>query len=429
MVRATIRPYEHADLSAILQLWDENGYVPVGHDGLTLDQAVELMTSNPGSTLVAELDGEIVGVAIAGVVAAVGWIYRLTLSDALTDGAVGGQLLEALERRLVDAGARKVVTVVEDGAPSLDGFVRNGFHPAGSMRYLERTLPTAGASVPAALEELGVHVIQPGLWDELRGLDEAKQIIERRVILPLAEPALAARHGVFSPRAIVLFGPPGTGKTTFAKGIASRLGWPFMEIEASEIGGEGPDREAKLLAESFTRARSDLASAVVFVDEVEDLASARSEQRKVSPSVTNEFLKQIPRMREHPEHLLVCATNWVRRLDPAFLRPGRFDHVLPVGPPDDEARRAIWSRYVEEITDEAVDLGVLAAASDLFTPADIEFAARKAAQRAFEREHFEGSSHRAIEQDFLEAIASTRPSLSHEILDWFRDDVKQYARY
>ncbi len=428
-MRATIRPYEPGDLSAILQLWEHAGCVPVGHDGLTLDQAVELMTSNPGSTLVAELDGEMVGVAIAGVVAAVGWIYRLTLSAGLEDAVVAGQLLDALERRLAEAGARKVVTVVEDGAPPLDGLLRHGFQPAGAMRYLERTIAGTGASVPAAVEELGAHLIHPGLWDELRGLDEAKQIIERRVILPLAEPALAARHGVFSPRAIVLFGPPGTGKTTFAKGIASRLGWPFMEIEASEIAGEGPDREAKLLAESFTRARNDLASAVVFVDEVEDLASARSEQRKVSPSVTNEFLKQIPRMREHPEHLLVCATNWVRRLDPAFLRPGRFDHVLPVGPPDDGARRQIWSRYVEEITDEAIDLGVLAAASELFTPADIEFAARKAAQRAFEREHFEGSSHRAIQQDFLEAIASTRPSLSQEILSSFRDDMQQYARY
>jgi SpoVK/Ycf46/Vps4 family AAA+-type ATPase len=290
------------------------------------------------------------------------------------------------------------------------------------MRYLERTLLSKGGLVPAALEELGAHMMHPGLWDELRGLDEPKQIIERRVILPLAEPSLAARHGVSPPRAIVLFGPPGTGKTTFAKGIASRLGWPFVEIEASE-------REAKLLAESFGRARSDLASAVVFVDEVEDLAASRSEQRKVSPSVTNEFLKQIPRMREHPEHLLVCATNWVRRLDAAFLRPGRFDHVLPVGAPDSDARRAIWSRYVEEITDQPVDVDALVAETNLFTPADIEFAARKAAQRAFEREHFEGVGHRAGTEDFLDAIRGTRPSLSQEILDSFSEDVERYARY
>lgn len=99
-----------------------------------------------------------------------------------------------------------------------------------------------------------------------------------------------------------------------------------------------------------------LPSAVVFVDEVEDLASIRHEERRASPSVTNEFLKQIPRFREEPHHLLVCATNWVSRLDPAFLRPGRFDYVLPVGPPNAEARTAIWERYVAEITDEPIDI-------------------------------------------------------------------------
>ena len=168
---------------------------------------------------------------------------------------------------------------------------------------------------------------------------------------------------------------------------------------------------------------------MVFVDEVEDLAAARTEQRKVSPSVTNEFLKQIPRMRELPEHLLVCATNWVSRLDAAFLRPGRFDYVLPVGPPDAEARRAIWSRYVEEITDVDFQLDALVASSDLFTPADIEFAARKAAQHAFEREHFEGATHRATEDDFLSSIRSTRPSLTQEILRAFEQDVERFARY
>jgi SpoVK/Ycf46/Vps4 family AAA+-type ATPase len=119
----------------------------------------------------------------------------------------------------------------------------------------------------------------------------------------------------------------------------------------------------------------------------------------------------------------------VSRLDAAFLRPGRFDYVLPVGPPDAEARRAIWSRYVEEITDVDFELDALVASSELFTPADIEFAARKAAQGAFEREHFEGATHRATEQDFLTAIRSTRPSLTEKVLRSFEQDVDQFARY
>ena len=377
-VPAAIRPFEPGDLPAILRLWQRAG----SGDRSPGDSAT--------TTVVAEEDGRLVGVAVGALTASLGRTYRLAVEP---DEARGGDLAQRL---LTEIGA---------------------------------ALPATGTVVPAALADLGARLVPSGLWDQLRGLDEAKQIIERRVILPLAEPHLAARHSVSPPKAIVLFGPPGTGKTTFAKGIASRLGWPFVEIEAAELGGEGPERTAKLLAHSFERVRTELASAVVFMDEVEDLASTRGEERKVSPSVTNEFLKQIPRLRELPEHLLVCATNSVGRLDHAFLRPGRFDYVLPVGPPDGDARDAIWRRYAGEITDEAVDIGALVAATDLFTPADIEFAARQAAQRAFEREHFEGPGHRATTDEFLTAIRGTRRTLSPEIIDAFTADVGRFARY
>jgi len=136
----------------------------------------------------------------------------------------------------------------------------------------------------------------------------------------------------------------------------------------------------------------------------------------------------MPRLREAPHHLLVCATNAVGRLDPAFLRPERFDYVLPVGPPNDEARQTIWQRYVDEITDQAVDIERLVEASELFTPADIEFAARKAAQRAFERDHFVGPSQRAGTKDFLGAVADTRPTLTEEMVRAFEEDARRFAR-
>jgi transitional endoplasmic reticulum ATPase len=422
-----VRAYRPEDLGQVLALWEMAGCVPVGPDGLTVDQAVELMNTAAGATFIAEAKGEIVGMAVGTVAGALGRIERLVVLEEPPSRTVAAELLDHLEARLAERGARSLAALVRADDRMREHLAARGYTQSPPMAHLERRVPGAFSS-PAVLDELGGRMIDPGLWELLKGMEQAKAIIERRVILPLAEPDLASRHGVAPPRAIVLFGPPGTGKTTFAKGIASRLRWPFVELEPAELAGEGPERQAKHLARSFERIL-ELPSAVMFADEVEDLASMRHEERRASPSVTNEFLKQIPRFREAPRHLLVCATNWVGRLDPAFLRPGRFDYVLPVGPPDEEARQAIWERYVGEISDEPIDLSALVAASGLFTPADMEFAARKAAQRAFEREHFEGISRRATEAEFLQAIGDTRPTLTEEIVDSFRQDTARFARY
>jgi transitional endoplasmic reticulum ATPase len=423
----SIRHYRAEDLGRILQLWEGVACIPVGPDGLTVDQAVDLMDPDTGLTLVAAADGDIVGMVIGATTGAVGWVARLAVVPGPLQADVAHELLDQLEARFAEQGVRKLATVLREGEAIGTLFSGSGFEQVSSMRYLERSI-RATVAAPTTLAGLGGRMVDPALWGQLRGMEQAKRIIERRVILPLAKPQLAARHAVSPPKAIVLFGPPGTGKTTFAKGIASRLAWPFVELEPAELAGEGPERQAKLLADAFELI-VELSSAVVFVDEVEDLASIRHQERRASPSVTNEFLKQIPRLRDAPHHLLVCATNWVSRLDPAFLRPGRFDYVLPVSPPDEQARQAIWRRYVEEITDEDIDLDVLVSASELFTPADIEFAARKAAQRAFEREHFEGVEHRASTQEFLAAIQETKPTLSEEIVASFLADTGQFARH
>lgn len=424
---AIVRTYRSEDLGRVLDLWQRSGCLPIGPDGLSVEQAIEHLGAPGSIAVIAEEDGVLVGMALGHVAGVVGSIQRVVAPPGGRAREVVADLLDHLEARLTEQGARRLATPLRGDVELRADLEVRGYRVLDDVVYLERDAPER-APVPGALDELGGRMIDPGLWDRLKGMREAKEIIERRVILPLAEPDLASRHGVSPPRAIVLFGPPGTGKTTFAKGIASRLAWPFIEIEPAELTEQGAERQAKLLADAFARVL-ELPSAVVFVDEVEDLASIRHERRRAGPSVTNEFLKQIPRMREAPHHLLVCATNLVGDLDPAFLRPGRFDHVLPVGPPNEEARTAIWRRYVDEITDEEVDVPALVEASELFTPADIEFAARKAAQRAFEREHFENVRRRASTRDFLAAIEETRPTLSEESVARFREDTERFARF
>jgi SpoVK/Ycf46/Vps4 family AAA+-type ATPase len=124
---------------------------------------------------------------------------------------------------------------------------------------------------------------------------------------------------------------------------------------------------------------------------------------------------------------LICATNSVRLLDPAFLRPGRFDYVIPVGPPDPAARAAIWQRYLGPAT-ERVELDRLVTASAMFTPADIEFAARKGAHAAFEREVADRRGVQADTEDFLAAIAATRPTLTDQALTEFEEDIERFTR-
>jgi AAA+ superfamily predicted ATPase len=426
-MKTSVRPFRAQDLGRVLRLWEETTPVPTG-DLLTVDDAVDLINADSSVAVVAEgTSGDVVGVAVGESSAVVGWIRKVAVAPGIAGPVeIARKLLDDLESRLVDRGARKLAVLVDAG-DGQDGLEQRGYRTAPSVVYLERDVPP-GVTLPDGVVEVGGRMIPSGLWESLKGMDEAKQVIERRVVLPLAHPELASRHAVDFPTAVMLFGPPGTGKTTFAKGLASKLEWAFVEIQPGELAVEGQDRQAQRLAQIFDRVVT-LPAAVVFVDEVEDIASVRHSDRKVGPSVTNEFLKQIPRLRESANHLLICATNDVARLDPAILRPGRFGYVLPVGPPDDDARRAIWQRFLRDITDEDVDLDALVAASHRFTPADIEFAARKAAHTAFEREHFDNVSHRATTEDFLAAIHAARPTVTEEMLERFREDAERYARY
>jgi transitional endoplasmic reticulum ATPase len=419
-----IRDFEDSDLDQAVHLWEEatiEGSTPLFR---IAEVVAAILAAEPA--LVAVVDGQVIGTVVTRVSGDRAWILRLAVSPAWHQRGVRSSLLDAVHRELLDKGVRQTTAVFPPGEVEEQLFLDHGFTIRPEVSYFERFLPARPAELNL-LAELGGQRMPTGLWDRLKGMDREKQLIERRIILPLAKPTLAEHHGVQPPKAIVLFGPPGTGKTTFAKGIASRLDWPFVELFPSRLAAGGRDGQAHELRMFFHRL-AEIDAAVMFIDEVEEIAQSRDDA-PVSQAVTNELLKAIPVFRGHPNRLLICATNSIRTLDSAFLRPGRFDHLLPIGPPDEQARLSIWGRYVEGITAAEVGLDALVEASALFTPADMEFAARKAAQFAFERAVFGDAEDIAVTEDFLLAISEVRPTLSRGMVREFEEDIEDFARF
>jgi SpoVK/Ycf46/Vps4 family AAA+-type ATPase len=304
-----------------------------------------------------------------------------------------------------------------------------GFADRAHLSYFEREIPVTQREL-STLRDLGGRILPRDLWGSIAGMQAEKELLERRLVLPLAEPDLAEQFGVEPPRSIVLFGPPGTGKTTFAKAVASRLQWPFVEVFPSRLA-HSPQGLAGGLRETFLQI-AELDHVIVFIDEVEEIAAQRGgEPPSAMQGVTNELLKIIPAFRDSPGRLLICATNFIRALDAAFLRHGRFDYVIPIGLPDEDARHAIWSRYIPDSAEGSVDLAQLVASTDGYSPADIEFAARSASQAALEQSVF-GAEGAGIQgpstQDYLTAIAKTRATVSATVASEFREDIDALAR-
>ncbi|MFG2123865.1 ATP-binding protein [Streptomyces sp. NPDC048710] len=419
-----LRDYHEDDLDQAIQIWDQSRQAD---EDRVFPVSEVMAAAKAGQTAVVAVAGdELVGMAVAQAYGRRGWILLVALASRWRERGIGSALLVELERRLRALGVRHISALLPAHAAGTKALENSGYRSRDGLTYYEKLEPP-GAANADVLAALGGRMLPEKLWEAMAGMEQEKQVVERRVVLPLTEPALADRYGVVPPKAIILFGPPGTGKTSFAKAIASRLGWPFVELFPSRLAADTSEGLAAALREAFADL-AELDSVLLFIDEVEEIAGVRS-GKAVDPGhgVTNELLKLIPVFREHDARLLACATNSVRSLDPAFLRPGRFDYVIPIGPPDPTARAAIWARYLRAAGD-SVDLTQLVEASELFTPADIEFAARKGAQAAFEREVTRRNGQPATTDDYMTAIADTRPTLTAQAITEFTEDIEKYSR-
>jgi len=279
------------------------------------------------------------------------------------------------------------------------------------------------------LTELGAKMVDRSVWDTISESQPPKRIVSKRIILPLTEAELAQKHGVIPPRTIIFFGPPGTGKTHFVRAIASVLRWWFVEVSPSSLMADGEDRLGVNLKGFMERAR-ELDEVVMFIDEFEEIAGSRDQASRIDKSITNEFLKQVPILKkEERQNLLVCATNYIRQLDAALLRPGRFDCIIPVGGLDNSGRKTVFEHYLSKTNRGEVDVDAIVSQIPLFTPADIEYLFQKVTQNAFELELVKGEDYRLDTEIFLQMIPQIRPTLTDEIIEEFQQDCLDYTRY
>ncbi|EMY35856.1 ATPase central domain-containing protein [Arthrobacter crystallopoietes BAB-32] len=437
MTHWRIRDFHSTDLDGILHLWES-----LKGDSVEPVYALsEVMAScEKDHAVVAVIGEQVVGAAVGRAAHDQGWIVFLATLPEFRGRGIGTALLAAVENRMAPHGLNKLSALMPESETRVDAFLDRGFVLKKNLRYFERTIPIQRQELEP-LGQLGGRILARDLWDKVAGMRREKELLERRLVLPLAQSDLADEYGVVPPRAVVLFGPPGTGKTTFAKAIASRLEWPFVEVFPSRLASD-PKGLAGALRETFLEI-AELEHAVVFIDEVEEIASQRAgDPPSPLQGVTNELLKIIPAFREQPGRLLVCATNFIRSLDSAFLRHGRFDYVIPIGLPDREAREAMWRRFIPETVLDDVDVQLLVERTEGFSPADIEYAARRASQWALEKAVYDdgglGSADAGIfggggrrgpsTQDYLDAVADTRTTVSEEVHREFLTDIDVLGR-
>src|SRR5262245_28161309 len=267
---------------------------------------------------------------------------------------------------------------------------------------------------PSALREIVVEIPKVR-WEEVGGLDEVKRVLHEMVELPLKKPEAFRRLGIRAPKGILLYGPPGTGKTLAAKAVATQAGASFLSAKGSSLLSKWYGESEKKIAEFFQRARQ-VPPAIIFFDELDSLAPVRGGsfgEPQVTERIVNQILAEMDGMQELKGVVVLGATNRPDIIDPALLRPGRFDELVYVKIPDTDARLEIFRAHARGMALEAdVDLGMLAEITDRFTGADIAGACMKAGLFALR----DNPDARTISQEhFLRAVKETIPSVSPDM--------------
>jgi transitional endoplasmic reticulum ATPase len=280
---------------------------------------------------------------------------------------------------------------------------------------------------PSALREIWAETPEVR-WHDVGGLDEVKEQLREAVEWPLKNPTLFDRLGVRPAKGILLYGPPGTGKTLLAKAVATESESNFISVRGPEVLSKWVGESEKAVRQIFQKARQ-TAPTIIFFDELDSIASqrgARLGDSGVTERIVNQLLTEMDGMMLLKNVVVIGATNRPDMLDPGLLRPGRFDRVIYVPPPDDEARLAIFTVHTRPMPlADDVNLNELVMLTEEYTGADIEAVCRESAMFAARENR---NAETVTMKHFREAVKVISPSLTKDNKQKYKEIVQNFER-
>jgi AAA+ superfamily predicted ATPase len=277
-----------------------------------------------------------------------------------------------------------------------------------------------------AARALFTETATPLRFEDVGGLDEVKKQITRKIVTPFRKPSLFAKYRRKAGGGVLLFGPPGCGKTLLARATAGECEARFVNVPVVDVVDKYMGEAERKLAAIFADARRDTPT-VLFFDELEALAGSRSGHANQSHvSLVSTFLTEMDGFAHNNEGVLIlAATNMPWGVDSAFRRPGRFDRVQFVPPPDRAARAEILKLHLAgRPLAEDCDPAAMAAKTAGFSGADLENLVNTAVDLAIEETLASGSESPVAQRHLIEALAEVRPTT----LEWLTT-ARNYAKY
>ncbi|MEM3700506.1 MAG: CDC48 family AAA ATPase [Candidatus Bathyarchaeia archaeon] len=277
---------------------------------------------------------------------------------------------------------------------------------------------------PTAMREVYIEV--PTIhWDDIGGLEEVKQELKEAVEWPLKNPEIFKRLGIKPPKGILLYGPPGCGKTLLARAVATESEANFITIKGPEVFSKWVGESEKAIREVFRKARM-AAPAVIFFDEMDSLVPRRGlgfADSGVTERVISQLLTEMDGILTLEDVVVIAATNRPDIIDPAVLRPGRFDRLIYVPEPDEKTRLQIFKIHTRNMPlSKDVNLEQLAAITKNYSGADIEALCREAAMHALRRDV---NAKEVTLADFQEAMKKIGPSITPDMEKWYKGFMQQ----